>query len=74
MSIITRNIKEDDELVRDFISNNENEIEQPTKECIHRLCEHLHLPFNKEIVIALIYGDNQNVPERILPEWLSDLA
>lgn len=48
-------------------------IEQPKKEDIQELCEHLNLPFNKQTAIALIYGDNTTLPERILPFWLNEL-
>lgn len=53
--------------------NDEDGIEQPTKDQIQRLCEQLNLPFNKETAMALIYGDNEMLPERILPSWLGKL-
>jgi len=46
---------------------------QPQKEEIKKLCNHLHLPFNKQIVLALIYGDNKALPERMLPYWITEL-
>ena len=45
-------------------------IEQPTRSHIETVCQHLNLPFNKKIAMALIYGDNNTTPERKLPEWL----
>lgn len=53
--------------------NDEDETEQPTREEIQKLCEQLKLPFNKETTLALIYGDNKTLPERILPAWLKEL-
>lgn len=48
-------------------------IEQPQKEDIQKVCEQLNLPFTKETAIAIIYGDNNVSPERILPAWLNEL-
>jgi hypothetical protein len=54
-------------------SDDQSDIEQPTKEEIQKLCELLTLKFNRETAMALIYGDNTMLPERILPEWLKEL-
>lgn len=48
-------------------------IDVPAKEDIQKVCQQLNIPFTKEIAIALIYGDNNYVAERILPHWLKEL-
>ena len=58
---------------KELYPENENFIEQPTKESIETLCKHLKLPFTQEMAISLIYGDNKEIEERVLPEWLQDL-
>ena len=51
----------------------ESSIDQPTRKHIESLCKCLNLPFNRETAMALIYGDNQMLPERIPPTWLNGL-
>jgi hypothetical protein len=48
-------------------------IDQPKKEDIQKACEQLNLPFTKETAMAIIYGDNQMLQERILPFWFNEL-
>lgn len=66
-------IKKSEGGLKDFNLTDENGIDQPTKERIEALCNHLNLPFSKEIAAALLYGDNTERPEKILPEWLKKL-
>ena len=56
-----------------FYFDDESSIEQPTQKHIESLCRHLNLPFNREIAIAIIYGDNQVSVDRVLPIWLNEL-
>jgi hypothetical protein len=58
---------------QDFNLEEENGIDQPTKVQIQKTCERLNLPFTKETAMAIIYGDNQMLPERIPPTWLNGL-
>lgn len=55
-----------------YLADELSGIEQAKKEDIQMLCKELNLPFNKEIAMALIYGDNKTFPERILPHWLNE--
>lgn len=48
-------------------------IEQPKIEDVLNICNILKLSFNKRNVSALIYGDNADLPERVLPVWISQL-
>lgn len=48
-------------------------IEQPKMEDVLNLCNILKLSFNKRNVIALIYGDNADLYERVLPVWIYQL-
>jgi len=66
-------MKQSEQSSENFDSEDLNGIVQPTKEEIKLLAENLMLPFNKKIAMALIYGDNHLLPERILPEWLKEL-
>lgn len=45
-------------------------LDHPKKEAIKRFCEMLNLPFDKKTSIAIIYGDNQIIDERLYPQWL----
>ncbi len=46
---------------------------QPKKEDVQKACELLNLPFTKETAMAILYGDNQVLPERVLPIWFHEL-
>ena len=56
-----------------YCFEDDSSIEQPTQAHIELLCKHLGLLFDRETAIALIYGDNNTLPERILPVWLNEL-
>lgn len=71
---MAQNIKKTEPLIKNWYVEDElSGSDQPKKEDIQKLCEHLELPFNKQTAIALIYGDNKVLPERILPVWLNEL-
>ena len=56
-----------------YLADELSGIDQPKKEDIQMTCERLNLPFTKEIAMAIIYGDNNVSPERILPAWFNEL-
>lgn len=60
-------------VIESYFYDENSSIEQPTQKHIESVCKHLNLPFNREMAIALIYGDNHCNPERILPEWLIEI-
>lgn len=59
-------------ILEGYFSEEISSVDQPTRKHIEALCIHLNLPLNKEIAMALIYGDNTPVPERVLPVWLKE--
>ena len=52
---------------------NDCDTEQYSKKKLEELCKYLNLPFNKQTCIAIIFGDNQLLPERKLPTWINEL-
>lgn len=47
--------------------------DQPKREDIKKACELLNLQFTKLNAMAIMYGDNSMLPERILPYWFNEL-
>lgn len=71
---MARRIKKQEPIIKSWYLEDElSGVEQPKKEDIQKACERLNLPFNKETAMAIIYGDNQELPERVLPFWFSEL-
>lgn len=56
-----------------YLEDEMSELEQPKKEDIQKLCMRLKIPFKRDLVVAILYGDNKIHSERILPYWLCEL-
>lgn len=60
-------------MIKSWYLEDESGIEHPKKEDVQKTCQRLGLPFTKDIAVAVIYGDNKTLPERIPPTWLNEL-
>lgn len=71
---MARRIKKPEPIIKSWYLEDElSGAEQPKKEDIQKVCELLNLPLTKETAMAILYADNRELPERILPFWFNEL-